>query len=111
MKYTSSQHNQPLDVLFIYIHNYHLCTAQITTKHYTRHHVHTQHSILENISPIGHPPTKRQTHTPQGGNNENEDMLAWGEAVGRRDVYLVDYVKLYIDTIQPLVRCVCGLAV
>lgn len=39
----------------------------------------------------------------QGGNNENEDMLSWTEAEGMRDIYLVDYVKLYVDTVQPIV--------
>jgi hypothetical protein len=33
-------------------------------------------------------------------------MLSWPEAHGNRDLYLVDYVKLYIDTIQPIV-CAC----
>jgi hypothetical protein len=45
----------------------------------------------------------------QGGNNENEDMLSWKEATGLRDTYLVDYAKLYIDTIQPVV-CVPSLS-
>jgi len=36
-----------------------------------------------------------------GGNNENEAALDWFDiTIQNRDIYLVDYVKLYLDTIR-----------
>ena len=40
-----------------------------------------------------------------GGNNENEAALNWyAQSRDRRDVYLTDYVKLYVDTVMPAIR-------
>ena len=40
-----------------------------------------------------------------GGNNENEAALNWyQQSRDRRDVYLADYVKLYVDTVMPAIR-------
>ena len=40
-----------------------------------------------------------------GGNNENEAALGWyAESRHNRDLYLADYVKLYVDTVVPAVR-------
>ena len=48
------------------------------------------------------------THTSiviWGGNNENEAALNWYEpSRGQRDLYLTDYVKLYVDTVMPAIR-------
>ena len=39
-----------------------------------------------------------------GGSNENEFALSWyNESIVNRDLYLVDYVKLYLDTLRPAV--------
>jgi len=39
-----------------------------------------------------------------GGNNENEVALTWyPETIANRDHYLVDYVKLYLDTVRDQV--------
>ena len=41
-----------------------------------------------------------------GGNNENEGAMHWytpSQTVAGRDIYLADYVKLYVDTIRPAV--------
>eukprot|EP01119_Soliformovum_irregulare_P010058 TRINITY_DN2446_c0_g1_i1.p1 TRINITY_DN2446_c0_g1~~TRINITY_DN2446_c0_g1_i1.p1 ORF type:complete len:893 (+),score=270.03 TRINITY_DN2446_c0_g1_i1:360-2681(+) len=39
------------------------------------------------------------------GNNENEEGMIWyDECKTNRERYLVDYVKLYIDTIMPMVQ-------
>lgn len=40
-----------------------------------------------------------------GGNNENEAALGWYPlTIERRDIYLVDYVKLYVDTVRDQLR-------
>ncbi len=40
-----------------------------------------------------------------GGNNENEAALSWYEPSREaRDLYLADYVKLYVDTVMPAIR-------
>jgi beta-mannosidase len=40
-----------------------------------------------------------------GGNNENEAALNWyAESRTQRDLYVTDYVKLYMDTVMPAVR-------
>ena len=37
-----------------------------------------------------------------GGSNENEFALTWyNESKANRDLYLADYVKLYLDTMRP----------
>ncbi len=40
-----------------------------------------------------------------GGNNENEIALTWfKQSTDNRDLYVVDYVALYIDTIHRVVH-------
>jgi len=42
-----------------------------------------------------------------GGNNENEGALTWyPESTANRDLYLADYVKLYVDTMATALRAV-----
>lgn len=39
-----------------------------------------------------------------GGNNENEGALNWfPESTTNRDLYLADYIKLYLDTVYPVI--------
>ena len=50
----------------------------------------------------------RLAHHPSivvwGGSNENEYAMSWyNYSIENRDLYLADYVKLYIDTIRPAI--------
>lgn len=45
-----------------------------------------------------------------GGNNENEAALHWyPEPIANRDLYLIDYVKLYLDTVRDSLLQVIGM--
>lgn len=47
-----------------------------------------------------------------GGNNENEIALTWfKQSTDNRDLYVVDYVELYINTVHRLVHRYVGVGV
>ena len=57
--------------------------------------------VREQVSRLAHHPSI----VIWGGNNENEAALNWyQQSRNNRDLYLADYVALYVDTVMPAIR-------